>query len=98
MNTPLEPAAKKGMVEDSEGEKDGTDADVRRWMEAEHMEAEHAEEDADEEVRGGLEGQAPDGYDEEDADREQRRRRGEGAGPRCGPLFTYPAEKLSMGG
>ena len=42
------------MVEDSEGEEDGTDADIRRWVEAEHMEAELAEEDADEEVRGGL--------------------------------------------
>ncbi len=31
-------AAKKGMVEDSEEEEDGTDADVRRWMEAEHTE------------------------------------------------------------
>ncbi len=86
------------MVEDSEGEEDGTDADVRRWMEAEHMEAEPAEEDADEEVRGGLEGQVPDGYDEAEADREQRRRRGEGAGARRGPLFTYPDENLSMGG
>ncbi len=46
----------------------------------------------------GLEEQVPDGYDEEEADREQRRRRGEGAGPRRGPLFTYPAENLSMGG
>jgi hypothetical protein len=60
MNTPPEPAAKKvctkGMVEDSEGEEDGTasDADGRRWMEAEHMEAEPAEKDADEEVQGGL--------------------------------------------
>jgi hypothetical protein len=27
-------------------------ADVRRWMEAEHMEAEFAKEDADEEVQG----------------------------------------------
>ena len=53
-NTPQEPAAKKGMVEDSEGEEEGTDADIRRWVEAEHMEAELAEEDADEEVRGGL--------------------------------------------
>ncbi len=56
MNTPQEPAAKKGMVEpeDSEEEEDGTDTDVRRWMEAEHMEAELAEEDADGEVQGGL--------------------------------------------
>ena len=50
-NTPQEPAAKKGMIEDSEEEEDGTDADVRRWMEAEHTEAEFAEEDADEEVQ-----------------------------------------------
>ena len=77
LNTPQEPAAKKGMVEDSEGEEDGTDADIRRWVEAEHMEAELAEEDADEEVRGELEGKVPDGYDEEEADREQTRRRGE---------------------
>ena len=34
----------------------------------------------------------------EEADREQRRRRGEGAGARRGPLFTYPDENLSMGG
>jgi hypothetical protein len=47
MNTPPEPAAKKGMVEDSEGEGDGTDADIRRWVEAEHMEAELAEEGAE---------------------------------------------------
>jgi ferric-dicitrate binding protein FerR (iron transport regulator) len=88
------------MVEDSEEEEDGTDADIRRWarVEAEHMEAEHAEEDADKEVREGLEGQVPDGYDEEEADREGRRRRGEGAGARRGPLFTYPDENLSMGG
>ena len=96
-NTPQEPAAKKGMVEDSE-EEDGTDADIRWWAEAEHMEAEHAEEDADEEVRGGLEGQVPDGYDEEEADREMRRRRGEGAGARRGPLFKYTDENFSMGG
>ncbi len=97
LNTPQEPAAKKGMVEDSEEEEDGTDADIRRWVEAEHMEAEHAEADADEEVRGGLEGQVPDGYDEEEADQEQKRRRGEGAGARRGPLFTYTDEN-SMGG
>jgi hypothetical protein len=96
-NTPQEPAAKKGMVEDSE-EEDGTDADIWRWVEAEHMEAEHAEEDADEEVRGGLEGQVPDGYDEEEAGREQRRRRGEGAGARWGPLFKSTDENFSMGG
>jgi hypothetical protein len=49
MNTPPEPAAKKGMVEDSSEEEDGTDAEVRRWMEAEHMEAasELAKEDAE---------------------------------------------------
>ena len=99
LNTPQEPAAKKGMVEDSEGEEDGTDADIRRWVEAELMEAELAEEDADEEVRGELEGKVPDGYDEEEADREQTRRRGEGAGARRGPLiFTGTDENLSMGG
>ncbi len=53
MNTPQEPAAKKGMVEDSEDEEDGTDADIWRWVEAEHMEAELAEEDADEDSEGG---------------------------------------------
>ena len=96
-NTPQEPAAKKGMVEDSEEEEDGTDADIWRWVEAEHMEAEHAEEDADEEVRGGLEGQVPDGYDEEEAqpsDQEQKRRRGEGAGARRGHLFPSTDENL----
>ena len=55
------------MVEDSEGEEDGTDADIRRWVEAEHMEAELAEEDADEEVRGGLDPLMV--YDEEEAKR-----------------------------
>ena len=61
------------------------------------MEAELAEEDADEEVRGELEGKVPDGYDEEEADREQTRRRGEGAGARRGPLI-FTDENLSMGG
>ena len=69
-----------------------------RWMEAEHTEAEFAEEDADEEVRGGLEGQVPDGYDEEEADQpsdqEQKRHRGEGAGARRGHLFTSTDENL----
>ena len=47
LNTPQEPAAKKGMVEDSEEEEeDGTDADIRGWAEAEHTEAEPAEADA----------------------------------------------------
>jgi len=57
LNTPQEPAAKKGMVEDSEEEEeDGTDADIRGWAEAEHTEAEPAEADADKEVYnyGGL--------------------------------------------
>ena len=62
------------------------------------MEAEHTEEDADEEVRGGLEGQVPDGYDEEEADQpsdqEQKRRRGEGAGARRGHLFPSTDENL----
>ena len=44
LNTPQAPAAKREMVEDSEEEEeDGTDADIRRWMEAEHMESEFAE-------------------------------------------------------
>ncbi len=30
------PEPKRAMLEDSEEEEDGTDADVRRWMEAEH--------------------------------------------------------------
>jgi hypothetical protein len=98
LNTPQEPSAKKGMVEEEEEEGDGTDADIGRWAAAEHMEAEHAEEDADEEVRGGLEGQVPDGYDEEEADQpsdqEQKRRRGEGAGARRGHLFTSTDENL----
>jgi hypothetical protein len=102
LNTPQEPAAKKGMVEEEEEGEDGTDADIGRWAAAEHMEAEHAEEDADEEVRGGLEGQVPDGYDEEEAaqpsDQEQKRHRGEGAGARRGHLFTSTDENLSMGG
>ena len=47
LNTPQEPATKKGMVEDSEEEEeDGTDADIRGWAEAEHTEAEPAEADA----------------------------------------------------
>ncbi len=112
MNTPPEPAAKKGMVEDSEGEGDGADADIRRWVEAEHMEAELAEEDAelaeedaDEEVRGG-----PDPlmvYDAKEAKRPLTKQRSclmeskgsegdEAAQARRGPLFTD--ENLSMGG
>jgi hypothetical protein len=50
MLTAKGPEPKRAMLEDSEEEEDGTDADVRRWMEAEHTEAEFAEEDADEEV------------------------------------------------
>ena len=98
LNTPQEPSAKKGMVEEEEEEGDGTDADIGRWAAAEYMEAEHAEEDAAEEVRGGLEGQVPDGYDEEKADQtsdqEQKRRRGEEAGARRGHLFTSTDENL----
>jgi hypothetical protein len=88
------------MVEEEEEGEDGTDADIGRWAAAEHMEAEHAEEVADEEVRGGLEGHVPDGYDEEEADQpsdqEQRRRRGEGAGANSwrGHLFTSTDENL----
>ncbi len=76
----------------------GTDADIGRWAAAEHMEAEHAEEDADEAVRGGLEGQVPDGYDEEEADQpsdqEQKWWRGLGAGARRGHLFPSTDENL----
>jgi hypothetical protein len=97
-NTPQEPAAKKGMVEDSEEEGEGTDADIRRWVEAEHMEAELEEEDADEEVRG---------FYSEEAKRPRTKQRsylmesegseGEAAAQaRRGPLFTD--ENLSMGG
>ena len=84
LNTPQEPAAKKGMVEDSEEEEDGTDADIRRWVEAEHMEAEHAEEDEEEAAQP--------------SDQEQKRHRGEGAGARRGPLFKSTGENPSMGG
>ena len=80
LNTPQEPAAKKGMVEDSEEEEDGTDADIRRWVEAEHMEAEHAEEDEEEAAQP--------------SDQEQKRHRGEGAGARRGHLFTSTDENL----
>ncbi len=47
------PEPKRAMLGDSEEEEDGTSADVRRRMEAEHTEAEFAEdsEDADEEVQ-----------------------------------------------
>jgi hypothetical protein len=39
------PEPERATIEDSEEAEDGTDADVRRWMEAEHREAELAEED-----------------------------------------------------
>ena len=108
LNTPQAPAAKRGMVEEEEEEEEeGTDADVRRWMEAEHMEAEATEKGAEAEVQEGLEGEFSDGYDEEEADRAQTRQRGclmesegsegeEAARARRGPLFTD--ENLPMGG
>ena len=106
LNTPQAPAAKRGMGEEEE-EEEGTDADVRRWMEAEHMEAESTEKGAEAEVQEGLEGEFSDGYDEEEADRAQTRQRGclmesegiqreEGARARRGQLFTV--ESSTMGG
>ena len=105
MHTAQAPAAKKGMVEDSEEEEDGTDADVRRWMEAEHMEAEIEEEDADEEVRGGLDPLMV--YEAEEAKRPLTKQRSclmgsediggeEEARARRGPLFID--ENVPMGG
>jgi hypothetical protein len=97
------------MVEDSEEEEDGTDADIRRWVEAdsEHMEAEPVEEDADEEVYnyGGLDPLMV--YDAEEVKRPLAKQRSclmefegseekEAAQARRGPLFTD--ENLSMGG
>ena len=108
LNTPQAPAAKREMVEEEkEEEEEGTDADVRRWMEAEHMEAESTEKGAEAEVQEGLEGEFSDGYDEEEADRAQTRQRGclmesegiqreEGARARRGQLFTV--ESSTMGG
>jgi len=122
LNTPQAPAAKKGTVEDSEEEEedseeeeeDGTDADVRGWMEAEHtdMEVEHketefAEKGAEAQVQGEQEQESLDGYDKEEADREQTRQRGclmesegiqreEGARARRGQLFAV--ESSTMGG
>ena len=108
LNTPQAPAAKREMVEDSEEEEeDGTDADIRRWMEAEHMETESTEKGAEAKVQEGLEGEFSDGYDEEEADRAQTRQRGclmesegiqreEGARARRGQLFTV--ESSTMGG
>ena len=106
LNTPQAPAAKRGMGEEEE-EEEGTDADVRRWMEAEHMEAESTEKGAEAEIQEGLEGEFSDGYDEEEADRAQTRQRGclmesegiqreEGARARRGQLFTV--ESSTMGG
>ena len=74
-------------------------------MEAEHMEAELAEEDADEEVRGGLDPLMV--YDAEEATRPLNKQRSclmesegsegeEAARARRGPLFTD--ENLPMGG
>jgi hypothetical protein len=80
LNTPQEPAAKKGMVEEEEEGEDGTDADIGRWAAAEHMEAEHAEEDEEEAAQP--------------SDQEQKRHRGEGAGARRGHLFTSTDENL----
>lgn len=108
LNTPQEPAAKKGMVEDSEEEEeDGTDADIRGWAEAEHTEAEPAEADADKEVYnyGGLDPLMV--YDAEEVKRPLTKQRSclmefegseeqEAAQARRGPLFTD--ENLSMGG
>jgi hypothetical protein len=84
LNTPQEPAAKKGMVEEEEEGEDGTDADIGRWAAAEHMEDEHAEEDEEEAAQP--------------SDQEQKRHRGEGAGARRGPLFESTAEHPPMGG
>ena len=105
LNTPQAPAAKR--VEEEEEEEEGTDADVRRWMEAEHMETESTEKGAEAKVQEGLEGEFSDGYDEEEADRAQTRQRGclmesegiqreEGARARRGQLFTV--ESSTMGG
>ena len=80
LNTPQEPAAKKGMVEEEEEGEDGTDADIGRWAAAEHMEAEHAEEDEEEAAQP--------------SDQEHKRHRGEGAGARRGHLFTSTDENL----
>ena len=84
LNTPQEPSAKKGMVEEEEEGEDGTDADIGRWAAAEHMEAEHEEEDEEEAAQP--------------SDQEQKRHRGEGAGARRGHLFTSTDENFSMGG
>ena len=76
-------------------------------MEAEHMETESTEKGAEAKVQEGLEGEFSDGYDEEEADREQTRQRGclmesegiqreEGARARRGQLFTV--ESSTMGG
>ena len=91
MNTPAAPAAKRGMAEDSEEEdEDGTDADIRRWMEAEHMEAEFEEVGADEEEAGrALTRQRVKLMGSEEIEEEAAR-------ARRGPLFTD--ENLSMGG
>ncbi len=97
------------MVEDPEEEEDGTDADTRRWVEAEHMEAEPAEKDADEEIYsyGGLDPLIMMVYDAEEAKRPLTKQRSclmelegseekEADQARRGPLFTD--ENLSMGG
>ena len=91
MNTPAAPAAKRGMAEDSEEEdEDGTDADIRRWMEAEHMEAEFEEVGADEEEAGrALTRQRVKLMGSEEIEEEAAR-------ARRGPLFTD--ENLPMGG
>jgi hypothetical protein len=106
LHTAQAPAAKKGMVEDSEeeeeegmvedseeDEEDGTDADVRRWrwMEDEHMEAEVAAEFAEEDAAEELQG----GMGEKLMGSEEIGGE-EAARARRGPLFID--ENLPMGG
>ena len=113
LNTPQAPAAKREMVEGSEEEEkdDGTDEDIRRWMEAEHMEIEQpggkctAQEGT--RLAQGNQAQLDEDGDEEEEGRELTRRRvelmgsevtegEEAARARRGPLFTD--ENFTMGG
>ena len=91
LNTPQAPAAKREMVEDSEEEEeDGTDPDIRRWMEAEHMETEFVEDGDEKEAGRALTRQPAELMGSEVTEGE------EAARARRGPLFTD--ENLTMGG